>query len=105
MDFVGDGSWRSFADDVQMNLAHANRVSGVGQVSASIVHEVNQPIASVIDAQEALRWLGAEAPNTEAARQAIDRVMKNGLRAGDVVGRIRRLKQRMPPKQDALAIK
>ena len=56
--------------EVQMELAHANRVATIGQLSASIAHEVNQPIAAAVtNAQTALRWLDAKAPNLGEARQ------------------------------------
>jgi len=88
-----------------MELAHANRVATMGQLSASIAHEVNQPIAAaVINAQTALRWLGAQPPHLEEARQALGRVVKNGNRAGDVIGRIHALLKKSPPRKDGLEI-
>jgi len=91
--------------EVQMELAHANRVATMGQLSASIAHEVNQPIAAAVtNAQTALRWLGAQPPDLEEARQALGRVVKNGNRAGDVVGRIHALLKKAPPRKDGLEI-
>ncbi|MEK1923819.1 MAG: ATP-binding protein, partial [Rhizobium giardinii] len=79
-------------------LAHANRVATMGQLTASIAHEVNQPIAaSVTNAQAALRWLGAHPPNLEEVVQALGRIVENGKRAGDVIGRIRALVKKEPP--------
>ncbi len=78
--------------ETQTQLAHANRVATMGQLTASIAHEVNQPIAATVtNAQTGLRWLGAERPNLDEARQALDRIVRDGARAGAVVGRIRNL--------------
>jgi PAS domain S-box-containing protein len=88
---------------VQAELAHANRVATMGQITGSIAHEVNQPItAAVVRAQAALRWLGHDPPNLEEVRQALAQVVRNGSRAGEVVGRIRDLIKKMPPRQDLL---
>jgi C4-dicarboxylate-specific signal transduction histidine kinase len=78
--------------EAQRQLAHANRVTTMGQLTASIAHEINQPIAaSVTNGQAALRWLDAQPPNLEETRQAVARIVTNGIRAGDVIGRIRAL--------------
>jgi C4-dicarboxylate-specific signal transduction histidine kinase len=88
-----------------MALAHANRVATMGQLTASIAHEVNQPItAAVSNAQAGLRWLGARRPDLENARQALGRIVENGNRAGEVIGRIRALIKKAPPRKDAVAI-
>jgi PAS domain S-box-containing protein len=80
-----------------MGLAHANRVATMGQLTASITHEVRQPIAATItNASAALRWLDASTPNLEEVRQALDRIVKDGNRAGDVIGRIRALVKKGP---------
>ena len=87
--------------EVQAELAHANRVTAMGQLTASIAHEVNQPIAaSVTNAEAALRWLDAPTPDLKEVRQALDRIVKNGRRAGDVVGRIRALIKKAPSRKD-----
>jgi PAS domain S-box-containing protein len=81
-------------------LAHANRVATMGQLTASIAHEVNQPIAaSVTNAQAALRWLGNHPPNLEEVVHALGRIVENGKRAGDVIGRIRALVKKEPPRR------
>ena len=90
---------------VEMELAHANRVATMGQLSASIAHEVNQPIAAAItNAHSALRWLGARPPDLEEVRQALGRIVRDGNRAGDVIGRIRDLIRKAPPRKDGLEI-
>jgi C4-dicarboxylate-specific signal transduction histidine kinase len=91
--------------EIQMELAHANRVATMGQLTASIAHEVNQPIAaSVTNAHAALRWLNAPQPNLSEARQALGRIVDNGSRAGDVIGRIRALIKKAPLRKDGVAI-
>ena len=91
--------------EVQMELAHANRVATMGQLTASIAHEVNQPIAATVtNAQAALRWLGAEPPDLEEVEQALDRIVRDGNRAGDVIGRIRNLIKKAPPRNDRVDI-
>ena len=90
---------------VQMELAHANRVATMGQLSASIAHEVKQPLAATAtDAAAALRWLGAQPPNLEEARQALGRIVETSHRAGDVVNQIRALINKAPPRKDRLDI-
>jgi PAS domain S-box-containing protein len=87
--------------EAQMELAHANRVATMGQLTASIAHEVKQPIAATIsNAQAGLRWLIREPPDLEEVRQALACIAKDGKRAGDVVGRIRDLIQKAPPRRD-----
>ncbi len=87
--------------EVRMELARVSRITSLGALTASIAHEINQPIASVImNASAGLRWLGAEPPNLEEVRQALQRVRKDGARAGDVIGRIRSLARKDPVKVD-----
>ena len=82
----------------QSNLARVNRVKLVGEMTASIAHEVNQPIAAVVTSAGAcLRWLAAEPPDMERARQALERIVRDAGRAGEVVGRVRALVKRVPP--------
>ena len=89
----------------QAELAHVARVATMGELTASIAHEVNQPIAAtVLNAQAALRWLGARPPNLEEARQALARIVNDGNRAGDVIRRIRDLIKKAPPRVEWLDI-
>jgi C4-dicarboxylate-specific signal transduction histidine kinase len=91
--------------EAQMELAHVNRVTTMGQLTASIAHEVNQPIAATVtNADAALRWLGAQSPDLGEVRQALDRIAKDGKRAGDIIGRIRALIKKVPPQKDRLDI-
>jgi C4-dicarboxylate-specific signal transduction histidine kinase len=78
--------------EMQIALAHANRVTTMGHLTASIAHEINQPIAAVVtNAYAASRWLGKQTPDLGEVRQALDRVISAGHRAGEVIGRIRSL--------------
>ena len=88
-----------------MELAHANRVTTMGQLAASIAHEVNQPIAAVVtNAQAGLLWLEAQPPNLEEVRQSLGLIVDDGLRAGDVIGRIRALVKKAPPRKEEVQI-
>ncbi|NLS08266.1 PAS domain S-box protein, partial [Rhizobium sp. P32RR-XVIII] len=90
---------------VQMELAHANRVATIGQLTASIAHEVNQPIAATVtNAQAALRWMDKEQPDLAEVRKALDRIARDGRRAGEVIGRIRGQIKKAPPERDMLDI-
>ena len=85
------------------DLAHANRIATMGQLTASIAHEVNQPIAATItNAQVALRWLGRRPPEMEEVREALDCIVRDGNRAGDVIARIRALIKKAPARKDSL---
>jgi PAS domain S-box-containing protein len=74
----------------EAELVHANRIATMGQLSASIAHEVNQPIAATLmNAGTAGRWLARQPPNLEGAKQSIDRIISDGKRAAEIVSRIR----------------
>ena len=90
---------------LQTELAHANRVATLGQLSASIAHEVKQPICAVsANAQAALRFLNRRPPQLEEVRQTLADIVKDNHRAGDVIGRISDLIKKAPPKKDRLDI-
>ena len=89
----------------QANLARVNRVMLVGEMTASIAHEVNQPIAAAVtNAGACLRWLAAQPPDMEKARQALERIVRDGSRAGEVIGRVRALVKKVPPRTDLFDI-
>jgi PAS domain S-box-containing protein len=91
--------------EAQLELAHANRVATMGQLTSSIAHEVSQPIAAAVTyALAARRWLSAEPPNFHEADDALSLIVKEGNRAGEVVGRIRALIRKAPTRKDAVAI-
>ena len=78
--------------EAQAELAHVTRVMTMGELAASIAHEVNQPLAAVVtNANACLRWLAGATPNLDEARVAIGRIIRDGNRASDVIGRIRAL--------------
>ena len=105
--FVLDLSERKRVDEslhkMQMELAHANRVATMGHLTASIAHEVRQPLAATItNAQAALRWLERRPPDLREVRQALRRIEEASHRAGDIVARIRSLIQKAPLQKDRL---
>jgi hypothetical protein len=76
--------------EAQADLAHINRVTTMGELTASLAHEVNQPIAAAAtDANTCLRWLARDQPDLEEARAAASRVVKDAARAAEIMGRIR----------------
>ena len=78
--------------EAQGELAHVTRVATLGELTASIAHEVNQPLAAVVNAAAAsLRWLNRETPNLDEARRAMEWIIKEGDRAGEVIRRVRAL--------------
>ena len=76
----------------QADLARVNRVTTMGELTASLAHEVNQPIAAAsTNANTCLRWLAADTPNLEEARAAAMRIVKDGKRAAEIISRTRQL--------------
>jgi len=80
---------------LEADLVHTNRVSMMGELTASIAHEVNQPLSGVVsNASACLRWLAGEAPNMEEAREAARRIVRDGKRAAEVIARVRAMTKR-----------
>jgi PAS domain S-box-containing protein len=78
--------------DIQLELAHANRIATVGQLSASIAHELNQPLTGIItNCGTCLRILTSDPPDLDGARETVRRTMRDGNRASDVIARLRAL--------------
>jgi C4-dicarboxylate-specific signal transduction histidine kinase len=78
--------------DLELELAHVNRVTSLGELTASIAHEVNQPIGAIVtNAGAALRWLNAQPPNLDEGREALRNIVNDAHRAGEVISRIRGL--------------
>lgn len=95
----------AYLREAQAELAHVNRVTTAGQLAASIGHEVAQPVAaSVTNANAALRWLATEPPNLEEAGLALGRILRDGRRASEIIGRIRALVRKEPPRKDQFDI-
>jgi PAS domain S-box-containing protein len=105
--FVLDLTERKRAADgmraLQMELAHANRLATMGQLAASIAHEVNQPIGAVRNnAHAALRFLAGDPPDLAEVREALECVVNNTYRAADIIGRIRDQIKKVPPRKDGV---
>jgi PAS domain S-box-containing protein len=91
--------------EVQMELAHANRVATMGQLTASIAHEVNHPIAAnIANAEAGRRWLDRETPELGEVREVLARIVKDSRRASNVVGRLRDLFKKTAPRMERLDI-
>jgi PAS domain S-box-containing protein len=89
--------------DAQMELAHVNRVTTMGQLTASIAHEVNQPLAAVIaNAEACLRWLDRGTPDLDAARRSVEWIIDDGNRASEVIRRVRALANKTDVKKAPL---
>jgi C4-dicarboxylate-specific signal transduction histidine kinase len=89
----------------QAHLAHVNRVMTMAQLTASIAHEVNQPLAAVVTSANACeRWLTGNAPNIEKARDALGRIVKAGMMASEVIARNRALFQNSAPERQRLDV-
>ncbi len=91
--------------EMQIELAHANRVATVGQLTASIAHEVIQPIAATVtNAETALRFLGRGSSHLKEVQEALTCIVDDGVRAAEVVKRIRALMKKTPPRKDRLEV-
>jgi signal transduction histidine kinase len=89
----------------QVHLARVNRVILMGELTASIAHEVNQPLTGIVaNAGTGLRYLAADVPDIEEARKYLGLIARDGKRAGDVVARIRALVKKSPPQSDAVDV-
>jgi C4-dicarboxylate-specific signal transduction histidine kinase len=87
----------------QADLAHVTRVMTLGELTASIAHEVNQPLAGVVtNGNASLRWLACDPPNLEEARECLRRIIRDGHRAGDVIARLRALVKKSAPAKGPL---
>jgi PAS domain S-box-containing protein len=105
--FVLDLSEQKRAEEAlqkaQTELAHVTRLTTLGELTASIAHEINQPLAAVVtNANAGLRWLAGDLPNLTEAGEAFWRIIRDGNRAGEIIGRIRALAKKAPPKKDWL---
>lgn len=91
--------------NVQVELAHANRVATMGQLAASIAHEVSQPIAATaMGANAALRWMAAQPPNLDEMKSVLQNLVKDAHRAADVLDRIRGHIRKAPPQKGAMGL-
>ena len=86
-------------------LAHVTRILTVGELTASIAHEINQPLAAIVtNGNAGLRWLSADSPNLRETSEAIRRIVRDGKRAGEIVSRVQALFKKAPAVQEPLDI-
>jgi PAS domain S-box-containing protein len=107
--FVLNLTERKYAEealrDAQTNLAHVMRVTMLGELTASIAHEVNQPLAAVVaNAEACLRWLERKTPDLDAARRSVEWVIEDGNRASEVIRRVRALANKTDIEKVALDV-
>jgi PAS domain S-box-containing protein len=89
----------------QAELAHVTRVMSMGELSTSIAHEINQPLTAIVTNGNACqRWLDREVPNVAEARSAVERIVRDGTRAGEVIRRIRSFSKKVDPIKTPLDI-
>jgi C4-dicarboxylate-specific signal transduction histidine kinase len=89
----------------QADLAHVNRATTMGELTASLAHEVNQPIAAAVtNANTCLRWLTRDHPDVEEAREAAKRIVKDGTRAAEIISRVRLLFKKGTPRRELVDV-
>jgi len=90
---------------MQVELTRVSRVTTMGELTASLAHEVNQPIAAAVtDASTCLRWLMREPPDLTEAREAASRVAKDATRAAEIVSRVRQLFKKSTPQRELINV-
>ncbi len=96
---------RKRAEQLQTDLAHTNRVSILGELVASISHELAQPItATTNNAKASLRWLQRDPPDLTEVRKGTERIIEAGTLASEIINRLRSLYKKTPPKRELVAI-
>jgi PAS domain S-box-containing protein len=96
---------RKRAEQLQANLAHISRVNTMGELVASISHELAQPImASTVNAKASLRWLQHDPPDFRRVREGTERIVEAGTLASEIIDRLRSLYKKSPPKRELVAI-
>jgi PAS domain S-box-containing protein len=91
--------------EARADLAHVNRVTAMGEITASVAHEVNQPIAAAItDANTCLRWLARDPPDIEEAREAASRTIRDATRAAEIISRVRQLFRKGTPERELVDV-
>ena len=96
---------RKRAEQLQADLAHINRVTTMGELAASLAHEIKQPIAATVtNANTCLRWLNRDQPDLDEIREAANRIVEDGKRAGDIIDRLRSLYKNSPPQRELVEV-
>ena len=96
---------RKQAEQLQADLAHMNRVTTLGELAASIAHELKQPIAAAMtNANTGLRWLKRDQPDVEEASEAMERIVKDNARAAEIIDHLRSLYRKSPLKRESLDV-
>ena len=105
MDVTGRKRAEEALRQAQADLAHVSRVTTMGELTASLAHEVNQPIAAAVtNADTCLRWLTRDQPDLEEARAAALRIVKDGTRAAEIISRIRLLFKKGTPQRELVDV-
>jgi PAS domain S-box-containing protein len=112
VEFIGsamDITERKRADaalqETRAELERVIRVTTMGELAASIAHEINQPLAGVVTSANAgLNWLAANPPNLPKTRETLERILRDGTRGGEVLARIRALLKRTPPAKTLVSV-
>ena len=105
MDITAAKQAEEALQELQTSLAHVTRVTALGELTASIAHEVNQPLAAIVTYGDAgLRWLDREVPQLDEVRSAIERMIDGAKLAGEVIARLRALSRKTAPEMVRLDI-
>jgi PAS domain S-box-containing protein len=105
MDMTAAKQAEEALQEARAELARVTRVTMMGELAASIAHEVNQPLAGVVTSANAgLNWLAKDPPNLLKTREAIERILRDGTRAGEVLTRIRTLLKRTSPTKSSVSV-
>jgi NO-binding membrane sensor protein with MHYT domain/signal transduction histidine kinase len=105
MDVTGGKRAEAALHQAQADLAHVNRVTTMGELTASLAHELNQPIAAAVtNAHTCLRWLTRDQPDLEEARAAAMRIVKDGTRAAAIISRVRLLFKKSAPEREVVDV-
>jgi signal transduction histidine kinase len=105
MDITAAKQAEEALQELQASLAHVTRVTALGELTASIAHEVNQPLAAIVTYGDAgLRWLDREVPQLDEVRSAVERMIDCAMLAGEVIARLRALSRKTAPEMVRLDI-
>ena len=90
----------------QAELAHVSRTTTLGELTASIAHEINQPLAAIVaNGNASLRWLAADPPNLQEVKEATERVIRDGNRASEIIARVRRMLKKEEARREPVDVR